>query len=380
MSAMTEPEPLQQVDRSYVRYRGRKLSCFSGCDYFRLSSHPTVLKAAREGLEKFGLNVAASRLPTGNHAIYRILERELADFFEAEDALLVPTGYLSTLVVAQALAGKYSHILVDERAHPALLDAAHLLDCPMLKFRHRSPEDFGRTVARCGRGARPLALTDGMFSWDGSVAPLGAYLRSLPRDGLIVVDDAHGAGVLGNTGKGTPEAEGVSRRRIVQCITLSKAFGVYGGAVLGSRALRDKILTRSRLFLGCTPLPPPLANAALTALRILKSDGRLRRRLLQNSSYVKEALQNAGVALPQTPGPVVPVHFSSDRKIADLKQRLLAGGIYPPFLRYPGGPAEGYFRFVLSSEHSRGQLDRLLDVLLQALRIAPRLALATSLR
>jgi 7-keto-8-aminopelargonate synthetase-like enzyme len=167
-----------------------------------------------------------------------------------------------------------------------------------------------------------------MFSWDGSVAPLGAYLRSLPRDGLIVVDDAHGAGVLGNTGKGTPEAEGVGRRRIVQCITLSKAFGVYGGAVLGSRALRDKILTRSRLFLGCTPLPPPLANAALTALRILKSDGRLRRRLLQNTSYVKEALQNAGVALPQTPGPVVPVHFPSDRKIADLKQRLLAGGIY----------------------------------------------------
>ena len=121
---------------------------------------------------------------------------------------------------------------MDERAHPALLDAANQLNCPVLKFKHRDADDFARAVARCGRGARPMALTDGMFSHDGSVAPLRAYLKILPRDGLLLVDDAHGAGVLGKTGKGTPEFEKVSRRQIIQCITLSKAFGVYGGAVL----------------------------------------------------------------------------------------------------------------------------------------------------
>lgn len=360
---MTEPEPLQQVDRSCVLYRGRKFSCFSGCDYFRLSSHPSVLKAARVGLEKFGLNVAASRLTTGNHAVYKILERELADFFEAEAALLVPAGYVAALVVGQALAGTYSHVLVDERAHPALLDAARLLDCPVLKFKHRNPGDFARSAARCGPGARLLALTDGMFSRDGSVAPLRAYLKSLPRDGWIVVDDAHGAGVLGRTGKGSIEAEGVGRGRIIQCITLSKAFGSFGGAVLGSSALRNRILMRSRLFLGCTPPPLPLACAALAALRILRNDRSMRGRLQRNSIYVKEKLRCAGFDLPRTPGPIVPVRVSSKRKIAGLKRRLLDAGIYPPFLKYPGAPAEGYFRFVISSEHSRAQLDRLLEVL-----------------
>jgi len=360
---MTEPEPLQQVDRTFVRYRRRKFSYFSGCDYFRLASHPAVLKAAHDGLKRFGLNTAASRLTTGNHPIYGLLERQLAQFFDAEDALLVPSGYLGTLVAAQALAGNFSHALVDERAHPALLDASQLLDCPVLKFKHRNPDDFGKTVARCGRGTRPIVLTDGMFSHDGSVAPLKAYLQCLPGDGSILLDDAHGAGVLGKTGKGTVEAEGVSRRQIVQCITLSKAFGAYGGAILGTRELRETILKRSRLFLGCTPLPPPLANAALAAVKILKHQKRLRQRLIHNTNYVKTSLRRAGIGLPETPGPIVPLHLASELKITKLKGRLLAAGIYPPFLKYPGGPANGYFRFVISSEHSRAQLDALIAVL-----------------
>src|SRR2546421_2721167 len=111
---MIEPEPLQQLDRTYVRVRGRKLSYFSGCDYFRLASHPKVLSAMRRGIDRYGLNVAASRLTTGNHVLYRELERALSKFFDAPDALLVSTGYLGNLVVSQALAGNFSHVLIDE--------------------------------------------------------------------------------------------------------------------------------------------------------------------------------------------------------------------------------------------------------------------------
>src|SRR2546426_667441 len=112
---MTEPEPLQQFDRTYVKFHNRKLSYFSGCDYHRLASHPQVMAALENGLEKYGLNVSASRLTTGNHVLYRKLEKRLADFFEAEDALLVPTGFMTNLVVAQALAGNFSHAVVDEK-------------------------------------------------------------------------------------------------------------------------------------------------------------------------------------------------------------------------------------------------------------------------
>ncbi len=361
---MTGLEPLQQVDRNFVRWRGRKLVYFSGCDYFRLARHPAVLQAAAAGLKHFGLNVAASRLTTGHHKIYEILERQLADFFQTEDALLLSSGYLTGTVVAQALAGTFSHALVDEHAHPALLDAIVQFDCPVRKFKHRDADDFARAIARCGRGARPIVLTDGMFSHDGSVAPLKAYLKMLPRDGLILVDDAHGAGVLGRTGKGTPEHEQVGRRQIIQCVTLSKAFGVYGGVVLGPRELRKKILGRSRAFIGNTPLPPPLANAALQSVKLLGRHGKqLRLCLNQNATLVKSALRAAGWEIPETPGPIVPLHTRTESGSRALKKQLLAAGIYPPFLKYPGGGARGYFRFVISSGHSRAQLDGLIAAL-----------------
>ena len=360
---MTEPKFPQQVDRTWIRWRGRRLSYFGGCDYFRLASHPEVLAAVVEGVRRLGLNVAASRKTTGNHPLYEKLEKQLARFFDAEAALLTSNGYITSLTVAQALAGQFSHALIDERAHGALKDAVRFLDCPILKFKHRDVDGFAQTVRRCGGGARIIVLTDGMFSHDGSIAPLAAYFRFLPRDGLLLVDDAHGAGTLGKTGKGTLELERVGRARVVQCITLSKGFGVYGGAVLCTKELRERITAGSSLFIGSTPLPLPLAYAAAVAVRVLKSEEDLRHRLDKNVRRVKDALRRAGVVLPDAPGPIVSVHFTNSRKNGQLKRALLAAGILPPFIQYPGGPESGYFRFVISSEHSQRQLDDLVRVL-----------------
>ena len=361
---MTEPEPLQQTDRTYVRFRQRKLSYFSGADYFRLASHPRVMAALQAGVRKYGLNVAASRLTTGNHALYLALEAQLAGFFAAESALLVPSGYMTNLVVAQALAGRFSHALIDEGSHPSLSDAARFLDCPVVQFKSRDAEDLARCVQCCGPQSKLIVLTDGMFSSDGSAAPLAEYLHVLPKDALILVDDAHGAGVLGRTGKGAVEHAGVSRRRVIQTVTLSKAFGAYGGAILGSARLRQQILDRSRMFVGSTPLPLPLANAALAGVRILKADRSLRQRLLRNAAYVKTALRAAGLPLAERPGPIVPLLPRRPSEAASLQRALFAAGIYPPFIKYPGGPPSGYFRFVISSEHSRRQLVDLIKVLI----------------
>jgi 7-keto-8-aminopelargonate synthetase-like enzyme len=355
--------PLQQVDRTYVRFGRRKLSYFSGCDYFRLASHPKVQAALRSGLKQYGLNVAASRLTTGNHVLYRRLETELAAYFGTESALLISTGYLANLVVAQGLAGNFSHVVMDEAAHPSLVDAAAFFDCPILRFKSRDVEDAARTARRCGPGARLILLTDGMFSRDGSAAPLREYLKVLPRDTWLLVDDAHGGGVVGKTGRGTPEHAGVDRRRLIQTFTLSKAFGVYGGGIVCNSAVRQRIIDRSKMFVGSTPLPLPLTNAALCAVRILKSDSGLRRRLNHNSEYIKTSLRKAGLAVPEAPGPIVCLPEMRPPAVRKLKAALLSAGIYPPFLKYPGGPTSGYFRFVISSEHTRKQLDALLRVL-----------------
>jgi 8-amino-7-oxononanoate synthase len=155
----------------------------------------------------------------------------------------------------------------------------------------------------------------------------------------------------------------VNRGRIIQCATLSKAFGAYGGVVLGTRALRNKIITHSRMFAGSTPLPPPLAGAALAALRILKREPRRRERLFRNVSYLRKQLHHAGWEIAETPGPIVRLPPLSSAAANGLKHRLLAVGIYPPFVKYGKASAAGFFRFVISSEHTQQHLDKLARVL-----------------
>lgn len=357
--------PLQQLDRTFVLNRGRKLSYFAGCDYFRLSSHSAVLEALREGLDKFGLNVSASRRTTGNHPLYEELESALAAFFGVEAAVLLSSGYSANLAAAQALSGAgFTHALLDERAHASLFDASSMLRCaaPLQTFAHRDAERAAVAVQHLGKTARPILLTDGLFSHSGQIAPLDEYLGALSKSVTLLVDDAHGAGTIGRRGGGTLEFLGAHSPRVIQTITLSKAFGVYGGAVLGTRKLCETIVNASRFFTGNTPLPLPLANAALTSLKLLRSDKTLRRRLAFNAAYVKAALAGTAWEPPDGPGPIVPILPRHARERARLERRLLEADIHPPFIRYPGNE-RGYFRFVISSEHSPAQLDALVEAL-----------------
>ncbi|MEP6663140.1 MAG: pyridoxal phosphate-dependent aminotransferase family protein, partial [Verrucomicrobiota bacterium] len=353
---MNLPQPIQQVDRTYVRVGKRRFSYFAGCDYFRLASHPKVLRALNDGAKRYGLNVAASRMTTGNHELLLKLEKALERFFDVKSATLVSNGYVTNLIAAQALAGEFSHVILDEKAHPSLLDAALFLDCPILKFKHRDAKDLSRVAARIKKNAQPILLADGMFSHDGSLTPLAEYLRLLPKTATLLIDDAHGAGTLGQTGKGSPELAGIPRNRVIQTITLSKAFGVYGGAILGTKELREKILTRSRMFGGSTPLPLPLANAALTSIQILQKDKNLRRRLEQNVAFVKTTLREAGLEVSPPPSPIFAIVPKTESAAEDLKACCLQNSIFPSFIKYHGGPPNGYFRFAISSEHTREQL------------------------
>lgn len=357
--------PLQQVDRTCVLQGRRKLIYFGGCDYFRLASHPEVLRALHEGAEQYGLNVAASRKTTGNHVLFERLETELSKFFGVERAALLSNGYATNLAFTQSSAGEFTHALLDERAHGSLRDAALVLGCPVREFRHRDVKDFVRVLKRVNPRARPLVMTDGMFSHDGSLAPLKEYLAALPRNGRVLVDDTHGAGTLGRRGRGTPEVCGVRDARLVQTMTLSKAFGVYGGAVLGSARVIEAIQERSRLFSGNTPPPLPLVNAALASVRILKTDRSLRARLVAKVASVKAMLIRNGCSSPmlESPAPIIAVVPRNSRHAAQLKRALLRAGVFPSFISYAGGTP--YFRFAVSSEHTAAQLAALVQTLIK---------------
>jgi 8-amino-7-oxononanoate synthase len=357
------PDPLQQVDRTHMRCGTRKLTYFGGCDYFRLASHPRVLTALFRVTKRYGLSVAASRVTTGNHRIYQQLENELAEFFGVEAAVLLSSGYCTNLVVAQACAGLYTVAYIDEQAHPSLHDASRFLGCPVLPFRHRDANHLARQVRGRGQSGPSILLTDGLFAHSGALAPLKAYRKVLPPNAVLLVDDAHAAGVLGRTGQGTVQYEGLGRRGVIQTITLSKAFGAAGGAIVGTVRLRQRIVTRSAAFCGSTPLALPLAGAARQALKLL-SRGSWRRRLNRNVTFTRSALRDAGIDVSIEPSPILgfrPRH-SPDRK--HVERALLAVGIHPPWIRYVSGPSEGYFRFAISSEHSGEQIGRLVTVLI----------------
>lgn len=157
-------EEFQQIERSFVLWRGRKLIYFAGCDYFRLASHPRILDAVESGLRQYGLNVAASRLTTGQHQLYSKLEMELAKWFGAPAALLTGNGYATNSVAAQALTGEFTHIFIDSEAHVSLRDASRCLAAPVIDFAHCDPSDLVRRLARLRGRVKPLLLTDGVFS------------------------------------------------------------------------------------------------------------------------------------------------------------------------------------------------------------------------
>lgn len=359
-----EPPVLQPVDETHVMHGNRRLTHFTGSDYLKLSWHPEVRRAAEQGIRDYGTGTCASRMTTGNLPIYGALERELARFFGAKSATLTSAGYTAPLVVAQALAGDHEVVFLDSRPHGCLRDAAVLTGLRVVMFQHGEPSDLKRRLRTLKGSARPLVFCDGLGAVDGRVGPLADYVEVLGDRGTLVVDDAHGVGVLGAAGRGSVEWAGVPMRRVVVTLTLSKAFGSYGGVVLGDRSLRDRILERSRLFTGNTPPAPPSAAAARGALAVVVRDGRLLRdRLGQNLTAIPERLRGWNWRGVAGPGPIFSVAPKTTVSAERFRRRLLEAGIYPPLIRYPNGPASQFFRFAVSSAHTESQMRELADAL-----------------
>lgn len=355
---MTEAEfaePLQQIDRLFVRSRGRKLLYFGGCDYHRLNSDPDIVRAVHTGLDRYGLSTAASRKTTGNHPLYEFVENRVRDFFQAEAAVLLSSGYLGNLAVAQALRREIDHAFVDERSHGSLQEAVQALGCRIQKFAHCRSIDLKEKLRRISKPERTVIVSDGMFAYDGSFAPLTAYRAAAGSGALLWVDDAHAAGVLGRNGRGSIEFSNLSRKRVIQTVTFSKAFGVYGGAIICDQAFRRKLIANSSAISGNTPLPLPFAFAISRALRHLNQ-----RRVARLRERISEFWKIFG----RTPtAPLSPIIAMYARKPKRLSSALLDAGIFPTLIHYPGGPEEGYFRFALSSEHTPAQIAKLATLL-----------------
>jgi 8-amino-7-oxononanoate synthase len=353
-----------QVNPTEVEFRDRRLLHFGGSDYFRLSWNARVRRAVTDAARTFGHNVGSSRMTTGNHPLYAQLESALQRALGFPSAILTASGYGAPLVAGQALAGRVSHVFVDEKSHGSLRDAAVFTGATVRFFPHDDPAALRRALGRVRRRARIAVFSDGMSAHEGTISPLVEYLNVLPADGTLLVDDAHGFGTVGRRGRGSLELLSIRDPRVLLAVTLSKALGAYGGAVLGPRWLRDQVVRQSRIYASSTPLPPPLVAAALAALEVLAEEGlALRERLRQNMCLVREALAVTGPELVARPGPMFTAAPTTRERQERLRRSLLRAGIYPPFIRYAGGPADRFFRFAVSTAHQPEHLARLRGVL-----------------
>ena len=331
----------------------------SGCDYLGLADDAVIREAWLKASANGPLQTGASRATTGDHPLYRRAEKTIADFLNEPAAVLTATGYLASLAVAQGLRDQATHVVVDASAHNCVQDGARLSGLPILSFASGDARALRSVLSNLPPSARPLVATDGVYGIRGGMAPLKDYLEAVPAAGWLWVDDAHGLGSVGATGRGSPEFFGLRDSRLIRSVTFSKALGVAGGAVIGDASLMEHVRTRAGAYLGSSA--PPLAIAAAIAAAVVRVDklpGRVRR-LQELARRFSNALPSRPEILNDPRTPVTAIHPRDAAQAQRLTEALTQAGFVPPWIRYPGGPGNGFFRIALKATHSRSQMDRL---------------------
>ena len=348
---------------------GRRRLYFGGCGYFGLQGHPDLIRAGVEAFRRFGTHGAATRAGFGNNAVLETVEARLREYFGTADAVYFSSGYLSVLILAQAMAAEFDVLLADEMSHPCVADAAASLRKPVILFRHRDPEDLEGKLKKALRpGQRPLVLSDGVFAVTGRIAPVPEYLRTLaPYEGLLAIDDAHGAGVLGPRGRGVVDHFGLRVGAARVAGTLSKAFGGHGGFVIGGKGLIARARKGVGAYIGSTPTPTPIAAASAKGIEILMAQPEMRERLRANVVQAKVGLRKIGLETDDTPVPIIAWSLRSSAAMKKIQGSLLDRGVAIAFLKYPGAPPQGVLRVAIFSTHTAGQIERLIAELGRAL-------------
>jgi 7-keto-8-aminopelargonate synthetase-like enzyme len=334
-----------------------------------MSNHPMIIKTMSEAAREFGLNPTGSRTTTGNHSLYIELEKKVTDFFDSETAVVFPSGYLANIILLQAVAKEYDTFFIDETAHSSIVDAANGYADKIVRFRHLNPQSLENQFQQhVKKNTKPLVMTDGVFPARGAIPPLKDYVQVIEKyDGKILIDDAHAMAVVGKTGKGSWEEEGIDRRFIFQTGTLSKGFGVFGGVIPGENTLIHRIHESSMAFVGSTGLALPLAAAAIRSVSHFIENQSLITALQAKATILKAKFKEIGFDMPETSTPIFSITYHDVDKNKRLHHILLKNGIYPPFINYPGAPAGGHFRFILTSSTSEEQVDLLFNAIKSSL-------------
>jgi 8-amino-7-oxononanoate synthase len=348
-----------------VRIGDRDYLSFCSNDYLGLANHPEIVAAFKEGADRFGVGSGAAHLITGHSYAHQVLEEELADFVGSPRALLFSTGYMANLGVVTALTGRGDEVFEDRLNHASLLDAAGQSAARLVRYAHNDARSLQRKLSVSGAQHRLIA-TDGVFSMDGDCAPLLAIQQLAQQYATwLLVDDAHGFGVLGDQGHGwCVEQLGADQENVVLMATLGKALGTSGAFVAASEDVIETLIQRARTFIYTTASPPALAWATRTALRLVREGDERRVRLFTNIAYFRRSAAELGVPLMPSNTAIQPVPVGEAGAALRLSEALHRRGVLVTAIRPPTVPqGASRLRITLSANHSREQLERLVAAL-----------------
>jgi 7-keto-8-aminopelargonate synthetase-like enzyme len=359
---------------------GVEYDYFGGTGYLGLQGHPEVIEAMCRAAQTLGVHTATSRSRYASQPVLNV-ERLAAEFFGTESAFYFASGYAGNAMLLQALRPGVDSIFLDEHSHYSVTEAARSSGMPVHEFTTRDPEDLARQLrAHLVERQRPLVMTDGVFPSFGQIAPIDRYEAVLKgiHGAAILVDDAHGFGVLGPAGRGTVDHHGMWERcnqtaaptdevRLFAVGTTSKALGGYGGILPASAALRDAAISASHHFDGASAPPAPIAAATARALQLVLADPSLRETLRSNIASVRTGLAALGIAIEEFPTPIVGFTRGDAAAMLRLHEHLAGAGILVPYAeRYSGVGPEGAMRLAVFATHTDATIERLLTAMQSA--------------
>jgi glycine C-acetyltransferase len=343
---------------------GKRVLNFCSNNYLGLANHPHLVAAAKEAIDRYGVGPAAVRTIAGTLDLHLELEKRLAAFKGVEAAITFQSGFSANLATLPALVGKEDVIFSDELNHASIIDGSRLSGARIVRYAHNSPQDLDRVIRENqGSYRRGLVVTDGVFSMDGDIAPLDLICEVSSAHGLmLMVDDAHGEGVMGTGGRGIVDHFHLHGKVDVEIGTLSKAFGVVGGVVAGKAVVVEWLRQRGRPFLFSSAVTPADAAACLAALDILEQSTELVDRLWENARYFKEHMHSLGFNTGQSVTPITPIMLGEAPLAQQFSRELFEAGVFAMAIGFPTvQKGKARIRVMISAAHTREDLDRGLE-------------------
>jgi glycine C-acetyltransferase len=360
----THIRTLDSPQGAWLVVDGKRVLNFSSNNYLGLANHPKLIAAAKQAMDRYGVGPAAVRTIAGTMSLHVELERRLAAFKGVEAAITFQSGFNANLATIPALVGRGDVIFSDRLNHASIIDGCRLSRAQIVAYEHCDPDDLRRQIKATSEYGRRLIVTDGVFSMDGDIAPLPElYEIAAEHDILLMVDDAHGEGVLGRGGRGIVDHFDLHGKVDIEVGTLSKAFGVVGGVVAGKQVIVDWLRQRGRPFLFSSAMTVPDVAACLAAVDLLEESTELVDRLWQNAEYFKAGMQALGFNTGRTQTPIVPVMLGEAPLAQQFSKRLFEEGVFAMAIGYPTVPqGQARIRVMNSATHSRDDLDLALDI------------------